>query len=422
MTCTASRGKFSILLLAWLLSLSVIGLNALPRPAQALPVAAPELSETLPLLHADQVHQLGITGKGVTVAVIDIFSPNPNDPCSLAHGVWIEGLIHGVAPDARILRYDVHTAPSGAPNTCYIMSSSDIKGALRSILAEHERLGIRVVNLSWGGGQFTSPCQLRNNETTKLIQALVKEGVAVVAAAGNEGWSNALIWPACMPEVISVGASFDYASDQPERVLSCSKRPALDELTCYTNTASFLDVIAPGSRASVPDGPSGLGTSASTAYVTGVIALLLQSAPQLTPERVRATLAQTGKPIRDERNALTFPRVDALAAVQSVDPAQTGEIVTSDASLNPSALQLVLRGDGLRVSTLQPAAKLAQLEIYTLAGRRLYQTRAPGAQSLAWPLTDERGRRAPNAVYLVVLRLRMGSREQTQVIKLALLR
>lgn len=421
MTCTASRGKLPIILLAWLL-LTGIGLNAQPAWARDLPVATPELKESLPLLHAEQVHQLGITGKGVTVAVIDIFSPNPNDPCSLAHGVWIEGLIHGVAPDARILRYDVHTAPSGTPNTCYIMSSSDIKSALRSILAQHEALGIRVVNLSWGGGQFTSPCQLRNNETSKLIQALVKAGVAVVAAAGNEGLSNALIWPACMPEVISVGASFDYTSDQPERVLGCNKLPVTDEITCYTNTASFLDVVAPGSRASVPDGPSGLGTSASTAYATGVIALLLQGAPELTPERVRATLAQTGKPIRDERNGLTFPRVDALAALQSADPAQAGEVVTSAASLVPSPLQLALRSNGLRISTLQPAAKLVQLEIYTLAGQRLYQTRAFGAQSLAWPLTDEQGRRAPNAVYLAVVRLRLGASAQTQVIKLALLR
>lgn len=419
MTWTTARKRTAILFLLLLWWAAVGGLT---QPALALPAATPQLSESLPLLHADQAHQLGFTGKGVTVAVIDIFSPNPNDPCSLAHGVWIEGLIHGVAPDARILRYDVHTAPSGTPNTCYIMSSSDIKSALRSILAQHEALGIRVVNLSWGGGQFTSPCQLRNNETSKLIQALVKAGVAVVAAAGNEGLSNALIWPACMPEVISVGASFDYTSDQPERVLGCSKLPVTDEITCYTNTASFLDVVAPGSRASVPDGPSGLGTSASTAYATGVIALLLQGAPELTPERVRSTLAQTGKPIRDERNGLTFPRVDALAALQSADPAQAGEIVTSYASLNPSALQLALHSNGLRISTLQPAVKLEQLEIYTLAGRRLYQTRAFGAQSLAWPLTDEQGRRAPNAVYLAVVRMRLGSREQAQVIKLALVR
>lgn len=421
MTCTASRGKFPIILLAWLL-LSGIGLYAQPGRTQGLPVAAPELRESLPLLHADQVHRLGITGKGVSVAVIDIFSPNPSDPCSLAHGVWIEGLIHGVAPDARILRYDVRTAPSGTPNSCYIMSSNDIKSALRGILADHAMLGIGVVNLSWGGGQFTSPCQPRNNETTKLIQSLVKAGVSVVAAAGNEGLSNALIWPACMPEVISVGASFDYTSDQPERVLGCSKLPVTDEITCYTNTASFLDVVAPGSRASVPDGPSGLGTSASTAYVSGAIALLLQGAPQLTPDQVRAALVQTGKPVRDERNGLAFPRVDALAALQSVDPGQTGEIVTSAASLDPSALQLALRGDGLRISTLRPDAKLAQLEVYTLAGRRLYQARALGAQSLAWPLTDEQGRRVPNGVYLVVLRLRVGFREQTRVIKLALLR
>lgn len=414
-----AREKYPVLIL---LCLCWIALARHAPPAQAaMPIAAPQLGETLPLLHADQLHQRGITGKGITVAVIDIFTPSPSDPCSLAHGVWVEGLIHGIAPDAQVQRYDVRTVPSGVSDTCYIMSSGDIKSALRAILSDHQRLGIRVVNLSWGGGQFTSPCHLRNNETTKLIQELVQAGVSVVAAAGNEGFSNALIWPACMPEVLSVGASFDYTSDQPERVLGCHALPVTDELTCYTNIAPFLDVIAPGSRASVPNGPSGLGTSASTAYVSGVIALLLQEASALTPDQIRAALTQTGKPIRDQRSGLTFPRVDAFAALQAVAPQD--QTATSPASIQPFAIQLALERTGLRISTTKPAVTLLQVQVYTLAGQLLYQaTPAPGALSLVWPLTNPQGGRVPNGVYLAVLRLRTGLLNQTRTIKLAVLR
>src|SRR5574337_1184741 len=62
-----------------------LGLSASAIAAQTeFPLTVPELAETLPLIHADQVHRLGITGKGTAVAVIDIFSPNPNDPCGFA--------------------------------------------------------------------------------------------------------------------------------------------------------------------------------------------------------------------------------------------------------------------------------------------------------------------------------------------------
>ncbi len=291
-----------------------------PFAQTSFPVTLPELSEGLPLIHADAAHRIGFTGKGVGVAVVDIFEPNTNDPCKSVHGLWIEGLVRGVAPDANIKRFNIGTVPSNTTKTCYIMDYRDINKSLEDILARHETLGIQVVNLSWGGGKHFRPCGNERSQTSHLIRGLVEAGLIVISASGNEGYADALIWPACMPEVISVGATFDYTSDGLERSASCVKQPIVDDVTCYSNTAPFLDVLAPGSRASVNENLSGLGTSASTAYVSGIVALMLQAKPGLTPELVREYLVSGGKTVKDDRTGLSFPRVDAIQTLNAILP------------------------------------------------------------------------------------------------------
>lgn len=456
------------------LALLLAGTPAWAQVDGAFALLKPELRETLPIIHAGEAHALGMTGSGVVVAVVDIFDPNPKDPCGSAHGVWIEGLIAGVAPGARVVRFGVRTVPAPNSGGCFVMDSGDINRALQRILDEHDRSGIRVVNLSWGGGQYARPCGGQRSTTTRLIQDLVRAGLTVVAAAGNEGLNGALIWPACLPEVISVGASFDHDGATPERTAQCAQMPVVDEITCYSNTADFLDVLAPGSRASVSGGPSGLGTSASTAFVSGVVALLDQANAALTPEAVRQALRQTGKPVRDPRNHLTFPRVDALAALQAVRPALRanahplrkgdvnldGELTQQDALTLLSALgqrlQLSERQteaadvaapcdgtptftdyhylkrmlqEGVQTACAEPDAPLGagasgtvasphprgtsfqlngaealQLTVFDLSGNPIYTSARALGDRLDWAWVSDGGWRAPNGVYLYVVR------------------
>ena len=44
---------------------------------------------------------------------------------------------------------------------------------------------------------------------------------------------------------------------------------------------------------------------------------MLQANPALSPARIGALLAQTGKPLKDPKNGNAFPRIDALAAVRA---------------------------------------------------------------------------------------------------------
>ena len=271
------------------------------------------------MLRVDQAHQLGATGRGTTVLIIDNFTPNPLDPChDFSHGAWVEGILSAVAPQAHILRLDVPLEIPGTPDSpCFAFSTHTLTQALASALELHRQVGIDVINYSIEQGRFDASCPANGTEGF-LIQALVREGVIFVTAAGNQGFWNALGFPSCMPETLSVGAVYDYTSSQLELAGVCADLPVVDKVTCYSNSASFLDALAPGSWIAVSDELSNIGTSAAAPHVAGIVALLRQLEPALSLSDIRALLLQTGKPVLDARNGLTFPRVDALAAVEAV--------------------------------------------------------------------------------------------------------
>lgn len=280
---------------------------------------APSLAQSLPLIHVGQAHELGATGRGVTVLIIDNFTPNPLDPChDFVHGQWVEGILSAVAPEARILRLDVPLElPGTSKSPCFAFSTQTLSQALASALELHNQMGIGVINYSIGQGRFTDNCPAGGPEG-RLIHELVQAGVIFVAAAGNQAFADALSFPSCMPDALSIGAVYDYADTELELAGICADFPVPDKVACYSNSAPFLDVLAPGSLITVTDALSNIGTSAAAPHVAGVIALLLQLEPSLSLDEVRQLLRQTGKPVLDQRNGLTFPRVDALAAVQAV--------------------------------------------------------------------------------------------------------
>ena len=281
--------------------------------------AKPSLAQSLPLLRVDQAHQLGVTGRGVTVLIIDNFTPNPLDPChDFIHGAWVERILSAVAPQAHILRLDVPLELPGTPDSpCFAFSTQTLTQALISAVELHRQMGIDVINYSIGQGRFEAGCAADDTEGF-LIQELARAGVIFVTAAGNQGFVDALDFPSCMPETLSVGAVYDYTSSELEMAGVCADLPVVDKVTCYSNSASFLDVLAPGSWITVSDELSNIGTSAAAPHVAGIVALLRQLEPDISLSDIRKLLMQTGKPVLDQRNGLTFSRVDALAAVEAV--------------------------------------------------------------------------------------------------------
>lgn len=238
-------------------------------------------------LRLPQAHALA-KGDNVLVAVIDsaIDGNHPELAGSIAgtfdaltttatphqHGTAIASLIAahgrlmGSAPDAKILAvraFDPKDA--GAQGTTFnILKSLDWAAAQ----------GARVINMSFAGP--TDPAIHRS------LEAARKKGIVLVAAAGNAGAKSPPLYPAADPNVIAVSAT-----------------DADDRLFEQSNRGRHITVAAPGAQilVAIPDNGYEMssGTSYSAAEVSGIVALMLQRTPDLTPDKVKAILRATAK-------------------------------------------------------------------------------------------------------------------------------
>lgn len=317
------------------------------------------LVESVNQIKANQVwSQLGFTGAGVNVAVLDtgIDAAHPDLAGAVVaqhcfnqagcpgtgesegdsaldengHGTHVAGIIasrgassgRGVAPGAGLVVVRV-LGKSGNGYT------SDVLAGLDWVISRQAQYQVKAVNLSLGGGAYSGNCDTAN-ATTQLyrqaVEAARDAGMVIFAASGNSGYSQQMMAPACVSGVISVGSSFNTLVDVP---VACTNGAAVEQVACYSNSSVDLDLLAPGTAIQAPV-PGGLGsksgTSMATAHATGVVALLAQARPALTPAEIEQALLETGVPVADARNGRITPRLDALAATLKVTGG-TGEPV-----------------------------------------------------------------------------------------------
>lgn len=327
------------------------------------------LAESAAFINADDVwQQYNLTGAGVNVAVIDtgvdINHPDLADHIvaqhcfSLegcpgggtesdsaqdenGHGSHIAGIItgrgatgpRGIAPDAGIVAVRVlNRNGTGA--------TSDVLAAIDWVVANHDSLGVKIINLSLGGGNYGDACD-QADANTRLYAAAVaranQAGLSVFAASGNSGYTEAMMAPACVPGVVAVGNVYDTAQGLVSWP-TCSDRNVLaDQVPCSSNSSVTLDVLAPGVSIVAANLGGGLasrsGTSMSTPHASAVAAMLLQANPGLSPAEVEAILVETGRPVTDSRNGRVTPRLDALAAVNRVSGGGNVGLMTGTALL-----------------------------------------------------------------------------------------
>ncbi|OGH59803.1 MAG: hypothetical protein A2725_02180 [Candidatus Magasanikbacteria bacterium RIFCSPHIGHO2_01_FULL_33_34] len=261
------------------------------------------------------------TGAGIKVAVIDsgIDMDHPDLIANLKGGVnfvskgrlaadpnkWDDDNGHGTHVAGTIAATNNEIGVVGvAPNTeLYAVKSLDSRGNgyLSDIIAGLEWAvanDMDVVNMSLG---TTSDIQAFHD----AIDAAYSAGVVLVAAAGNSGDgdpnTNNVEYPAKYSSVIAVGAT-DVADNSPywssEGVEVEVSAPGVNILSTYKG----------GSYTTLS------GTSMASPHVTGVIALLLESNPLLTPVQVRTTLQTTANDLGDigHDNVYGYGLVDAL--------------------------------------------------------------------------------------------------------------
>src|SRR6185369_1383160 len=166
------------------------------------------------------------------------------------------------------------------------------------------------------------------------IDTLRANGVLFFASSGNQSSSTSMALPACVANTVAMGAVWD--SNVGAQTIFCNEATtAADKITCFTNSDSALDLLAPG--APMTSTGTGSTTATSTYYGTSqasplaaaCAALLLQKNSALTPAQIETALKASPTRITDTRNGLTFPRLDCGAALASLGGSCTPESNTS---------------------------------------------------------------------------------------------
>ncbi|MBW1789181.1 MAG: S8 family serine peptidase [Deltaproteobacteria bacterium] len=299
------------------------------------------LNQSLSLIGATQAHSMGATGSGTSVAVLDTgldytrsafgncsggpgssgckvayvqdFAPEDNQldddtPGLDMHGTNVSGIVVGVAPDAEVLGLDVFDGFSAW--------GSDILEALNWVLDNRDTYNIASVNMSLGDGAAnTSPCT--GAYLGSAVEDLRAAGIATVIAAGNEGYKNAVSWPACLPAAISVGAVYDANVGGISWSTCTDSTTSADKITCFSNFASFMTLLAPGAIIDAADIEMG-GTSQASPHVAGAVAVMRSEDPGISVDEIVSVLSSTGTWLSDTRtggSGDSRPRIDLYDAV-----------------------------------------------------------------------------------------------------------
>ncbi|NMQ18949.1 hypothetical protein E4P82_06835 [Candidatus Competibacter phosphatis] len=319
----------------------------------------PSLAQSVPLIGADSNGTFsGRTGQGWVVAILDsgidknhpflsgkvvseaCYSSNTSIATSVCpggvtqstatnsglncstsidgckHGTHVAGIatgkgtsFSGVAKDADLIAVQVFSRFASAgdcypgPAPCILSYTSDQIRGLERVYALRNSYQIASVNMSIGGGKYTSNCDSNSRKST--IDNLRAVGIATVISSGNEGYTDAISAPACISSAVSVGSTTKS-----------------DIVSSFSNSASFLDLLAPGSsiNSSVPGGgyESWNGTSMAAPHVAGAWAVLKQAKPAAGVAEVLNALKSTGKAVTDARNGITKPRIQVNTALAAL--------------------------------------------------------------------------------------------------------
>jgi serine protease AprX len=300
------------------------------------------------------VNALGLTGKGIGVAVIDSGVTTYHNDLTVGasatlypygnqrvtkfvdfvngralpyddngHGSHVAGTILGNGADSGGEKAGI--APGASLVALKVLDQngqgkiSHIIAALNWVAQNAATYKIRVVNLSVGATIHES---YRTDPLTLAAKALTDQGIVVVAAAGNLGKNGAgetqyggITAPGNAPWVLTVGASSTQGTlTRNDDVMGAysSRGPT------FLDWGAKPDLVAPGTGTvslAVPGstffatkapylvpGTAGTfaylslsGTSMAAPVVSGTVALMLQANPALTPNLVKAILEYTAQ-------------------------------------------------------------------------------------------------------------------------------
>ena len=268
-------------------------------------------------IHLELAHQVA-QGTGVVVAILDTgidprhpmlrssiigghdFVDGDDDPTdyrdfvdndgdgyvdeAFGHGTHVAGIVHLVAPEARLLAVRV--------------LDSDGRGDIVKIAAgvrwavDH---GAKIINLSLGS--------LRSSDALQnALEEAENRGVAVITSAGNWGASTPEEFPARSSHAAAIAAV--DATDHP---------------ATFSSFGQIVALSAPGVgvRSAYPGGGYRLwsGTSMAAPFVAGTAALLAETHPNWTLDQMLQRMGSTASPVPGNAGTFGAGALDAGAAL-----------------------------------------------------------------------------------------------------------
>ena len=289
-------------------------------------------------VHAPEMWQLGLTGKGVVVATMDTgvdlahpdlrrkwrgganswFDPHGEEAVpydALGHGTQAMGVIVGgsalgVAPDARWIAVKLYNADGRS-------RMSDIHLAFQWLMDPDGDAATvdapDIVNASWAlTGRGAGACILEFSDDMKALRSA---GIAVVFAAGNDGpapgTSNS---PGNNPGALSISAV--------GRDLAIPRQASRGPSSC--DGAVFPRLVAPGisvrttdlSHGGLPSYATLSGSSLAAPHVAGMLALLAEAFPSASVAELEDAIVRSAHDLGQAGADNTFGHglADALAA------------------------------------------------------------------------------------------------------------
>ncbi|MGH9923158.1 MAG: S8 family serine peptidase, partial [Nitrososphaerales archaeon] len=188
----------------------------------------------------------------------------------------------GVAPRAALVGVKVlNSAGSG--------STSTVISGVNWVVQNKALYGIEVMNLSLG----SAGCSNGSDSLSLAINNAVSNGIVAAVAAGNSGPKTCTIGsPGAAQNAITVGAMADIGELGFSIASFSSRGPTADNRIKPDVAAAGVSITA--AQSGTTTGYTTLsGTSMATPFVAGVVALMLDANPSMTPADVKTRIMST---------------------------------------------------------------------------------------------------------------------------------
>lgn len=348
--------------------------------------------------HPDMINVREVPGYDVLDDDDDPSEPGDSDCYYYGHGAFMASIIlastnngqgiASIAPNCRLMHVRVLAPQQGTA----VQIAEGIDYAIEN--------GAQVINMSLGFVDVSGNPVDPGPVLAEAIERAGDAGIFMASPTGNRG--DGVAYPAAYNDVVAVGG-VTY----------------LRERAWYSNTGSEIEVVAPGGDQNADDNNDGkpdailgagrnggtytydqcVGTSSSTAMVSGLAALLLANGAQA--DQVRDLIVNTATDLGeigwDEETG--YGLINVAAALNEI----TGDGPNVDKPVLKPAVMSQTEPNTFIINFIVPETVQATIRIYNMTGQRVktvYSGEAyMGSHSVRWRGKNSNGENVASGVY-----------------------